>query len=258
MWPTTQRGRQRPTGSLYSRVTLLAVLLAPLALPAANADVDFTRDIRPILSERCFQCHGPDEEARASGLRLDEYAGAVEERGGKRAIAPGAPAASELIARIKTDDPALRMPLGGDRLAEGQIKLLEEWISAGAKYERHWAYEKPERPQLPPVSDAGWARNPIDRFILNKLDATGLKPASGAEPAVLMRRLYLDLIGIPPSPEQIEDFLAGPTDKAYRAKVDELLGSPQYGEHWARHWLDLARHADSNGYQHDDLREIWP
>ena len=132
------------------------------------------------------------------------------------------------------------------------------WISAGAKYERHWAYEKPERPQLPPVSDAGWARNPIDRFILNKLDATGLKPASGAEPAVLMRRLYLDLIGIPPSPEQIEDFLAGPTDKAYRAKVDELLGSPQYGEHWARHWLDLARHADSNGYQHDDLREIWP
>ncbi len=245
-------------GSLSLRLALFAVLLAPLALPGATADVDFTRDIRPVLSESCFRCHGPDEQARAGGLRLDEYAGAVEERGGKRAIAPGAPAASELIARIKTDDPARRMPLGGDRLAEGQIKLLEAWISAGAKYERHWAYQKPERTQLPPVSDAIWARNPIDRFILNKLDTAGLKPSGGAGPAVLMRRLYLDLIGIPPSPEQIDDFVASPTDEAYRAKVEELLAAPQYGEHWARHWLDLARYADSNGYQHDDLREIWP
>ena len=234
------------------------MLLAPSALPGAAADVDFTRDIRPILSERCFRCHGPDEEARASGLRLDEYAGVVEEREGRRAIAPGAPEASELIARIKADDPARRMPLGGDRLAEGQIKLLEDWILAGARYERHWAYEKPERPQLPPVSDAAWVRNPIDRFILNKLDAEGLAPSGRADPAVLMRRLYLDLTGIPPLPEQIDDFLASPTDKAYRAKVEELLALPQYGEHWARHWLDLARYADSNGYQHDDLREIWP
>lgn len=234
------------------------MLLAPLALPGAAADIDFTRDIRPILSERCFSCHGPDAEARASGLRLDEYAGAVEERAGRRAIAPGAPGASELIARIKADDPARRMPLGGDPLAEGQIKLLEEWILAGARYERHWAYEKPARPQLPPVSDAGWVRNPIDRFILNRLDAEGLEPSGRADPAVLMRRLYLDLIGIPPLPEQIDDFLASPTDKAYRAKVEELLALPQYGEHWARHWLDLARYADSNGYQHDDLREIWP
>ena len=150
------------------------------------------------------------------------------------------------------------MPLGGDRLAEGQIKLLEEWILAGARYERHWAYERPERPQLPRVSDSGWVRNPIDRFILNRLDAAGLEPSGGADPAVLMRRLYLDLIGVPPSPEQIDDFLASPTDEAYRDKVEELLASPQYGEHWARHWLDLARYADSNGYQHDDLREIWP
>ena len=234
------------------------MLLAPLALPGAATDVDFTRDIRPILSEKCFRCHGPDEEARASGLRLDEYAGAVEERSGRRAIAPGVPEASELIARIKADDPARRMPLGGDRLAEGQIELLEEWIVAGARYERHWAYEKPERPQLPRVSDAGWVRNPIDRFILNKLDAAGLGPSGRADPAVLMRRLYLDLTGIPPLPEQIDGFLASPTDEAYRAKVEELLALPQYGEHWARHWLDLARYADSNGYQHDDLREIWP
>ena len=147
------------------------------------------------------------------------------------------------------------MPLGGDRLGDRQIELLEEWISVGAEYKRHWA---PERPQPPPVSDIGWARNPIDRFILNKLDAAGLNPSAEAEPAVLMRRLYLDLIGIPPSPEQIDGFLATPSDEAYLATVEELLESPQYGEHWARHWLDLARYADSNGYQHDDLREIWP
>ena len=237
---------------------MFAALLAALAPQGAEADVDFTRDIRPILSEKCLRCHGPDELARTSGLRLDEYAGAVEDRAGKGAIVPGAPAASELIARIKTDDPARRMPLGGERLAEGQIKLLEEWIASGAKYERHWAYEKPDRPQLPPVSDAGWARNPIDHFILNKLDAARLEPSGEAEPAVLMRRLYLDLIGIPPSPEQIDGFLASPTDEAYLEKVEELLVSPQYGEHWARHWLDLARYADSNGYQHDDPREIWP
>ena len=153
--------------SLSSRVACLAVLLAPWALPGTAADVDFTRDIRPILAEECFRCHGPDEEARASGLRLDEYTGAVEDRGGKQAIAPGDPAASTLMARIKTDDPARRMPFGGGPLSDGQIKLLEDWISAGAMYERHWAYEKPERPRLPPVSEAGWARNPIDRFVLN-------------------------------------------------------------------------------------------
>ena len=237
---------------------MLAVLLAALALPGSNADVDFSRDIRPILSEQCFRCHGPDEEARTSGLRLDEYAGAIEERNGKRAIVPGAPDASELLARIKADDPLRRMPLGGDPLEDGQIKLLEDWISAGAEYERHWAYEKPERPQLPAVSDAGWTRNPIDHFILNDLDAAGLQPSGAAEPAVLIRRLYLDLIGIPPSPEQIDDFLASPTDQAYLERVDELLASPHYGEHRARHWLDLARYADSNGYQHDDPREIWP
>ena len=253
-----ERGRESSRARLSFGTASLAALLAPLTLTGAAGDVDFTRDVRPILSERCFSCHGPDKEARASGLRLDEHSGAVEERAGRRAIAPGAPGASELIARIKADDPARRMPLGGDRLAEGQIKLLEEWISAGARYEHHWAYEKPERPQPPPVSDTGWVRNPIDRFILNKLDAAGLAPSAGADPAVLMRRLYLDLTGIPPLPEQIDGFLASPTDKAYRAKVEELLALPQYGEHWARHWLDLARYADSNGYQHDDLREIWP
>ena len=141
MWPTIQRGSQRSICGLPFRIASLAALLAPLGLPSAKADVDFTRDIQPILSEKCFRCHGPDEEARTSGLRLDEYAGAVQERRGKRPIAPGAPTASELIARIKTDDPARRMPLGGDRLAEEQIKLFEEWISAGAKYERNWAYE---------------------------------------------------------------------------------------------------------------------
>ena len=245
-------------GRQSMRIASRAALLASLALPGARADVDFTRDIRPILAESCFRCHGPDEQTRAGGLRLDEHDGAVEERRGTRAIAPGDPASSELIARIKTDNPARRMPLGSDPLAEDQVKLLEEWISAGAKYERHWAYARPERPQLPPVSDPAWARNPVDRFVLKMLDAAGLEPTGEAQPAVLMRRLYLDLIGIPPSPEQIEGFVANPTEQKYREKVEELLASPQYGEHWARHWLDLARYADSNGYQHDDLREIWP
>ncbi len=258
MWPGIQLRRVSSSACLFLGTALLALHLTPVTLPGAEADVEFTRDIRPILSEKCFRCHGPDEEARLGELRLDEYAGAVEERAGRRAIAPGAPEASELIARVKTDDPARRMPLGGDPLTEGQISLLEEWISAGAKYERHWAYEKPERPQLPPVSETAWVRNPIDRFILNRLDAAGLEPSGGADPAVLMRRLYLDLIGIPPTPEQIDDFLASPTDKAYREKVEALLELPQYGEHWARHWLDLARYADSNGYQHDDPRQIWP
>lgn len=139
MGPTTQRARQRSSGSLAFRAALSAVILIPFALPRVKADIDFTRDIRSILSERCFLCHGPYEAARASGLRLDEYAGAVEEREGKSTIVPGVRAESELIARIKLDDPAHRMPLGGDRLAEGQIELLEEWDSAWAKYERHCA-----------------------------------------------------------------------------------------------------------------------
>ncbi|MDE0265094.1 MAG: PSD1 and planctomycete cytochrome C domain-containing protein, partial [Bryobacterales bacterium] len=237
---------------------LFATMLTLVALPKAQAEVDFTRDIRPLLSEMCFACHGPDEDARAGGLRLDEFSSATHERAGKRAITPGDPTASELIARTKTDDPIRRMPLGGEALDEAQIKLLEQWISEGAEYKRHWAYEKPERPELPVVSNEAWPRNPIDRFILSKLEAEGLQPSAEAEPAVLMRRLYLDLTGIPPTPEQIDDYLANPTDEAYRAKVEELLASPQYGEQWARHWLDLARYSDSNGYQHDDLREIWP
>ncbi len=173
-------------------------------------------------------------------------------------MAPGFPAASALIARIRTDDPTRRMPLGGDPLTEEQMQLLEAWIAAGARFDSHWAYEKPTQPPLPPVSDAGWSRNPIDRFILNRLDKAGLEPSGPAEPAVLMRRLHLDLVGLPPSPDQIDGFLADPTEAAYRETVEELLASPQFGEHWARHWLDLGRYADSNGYHHDDLREVWP
>ena len=258
MWFTAQPASHRSGSNLSARVALLAAALALLTVPSAGTDIEFARDIRPILSEKCFSCHGPDEATRSSGLRLDQYAGAVEERGGKRAIAPGAPEASELIARVKTGDPARRMPLGGDPLEAEQVELLQEWILAGAKYEVHWAYVRPRRPQPPAVSDAGWVRNPIDRFILSELDAAGLEPSATAQPAVLMRRLYLDLTGIPPTPEQIAEFVERPTNEAYHAKVEELLGSPQYGEHWGRHWLDLARYADSNGYQHDDPRQIWP
>ena len=244
--------------ALPTPVALFGTILILAGLPTAKAEVDFTRDIRPLLSGKCFACHGPDEDARAGGLGLDEFSAATQERNGKRAITPGQPAASELIARVKADDAMRRMPLGGEALEEAQIKLLEEWISEGAEYKRHWAYEKPERPEVPAVSNDAWPRNPIDRFILSKLEAEGLQPSAEAEPGVLMRRLYLDLTGIPPTPEQIDGYLANPTSEAYLAKVEELLASPQYGEQWARHWLDLARYADSNGYQHDDIREIWP
>ena len=240
------------------RFAALAVLLAPLSLSAADGGVDFSRDIRPILSENCFRCHGPDEGARAAGLRLDESAAAVAERNGRRAIAPGSPATSELLARVASDDPARRMPLGGDRLTDEQVELLKAWISGGAKYASHWAYERPTRPDPPQVSDTGWVRNPIDRFVLHRLDEAGLGPSEEAEPAILMRRLHLDLVGIPLSPEQVDDYLENPTEEGYLATVESLLESPHYGEHWARHWLDLARYADSNGYQHDDLRGIWP
>ena len=173
------------------RITLFAALPALLALPSAKADFDFTRDIRPILSERCFRCHGPDEEARAGGLRLDEYTTAVEVRGGKPAIAPGSPEASELIARIKSHDPSRRMPLGGDRLDDRQIELLEEWISAGAEYERHWAYERPDRPQPPLVFRQRLGAQP-DRPL--RLEQAG---RSGAQALCRSRARCIDAATLP-------------------------------------------------------------
>ncbi len=236
----------------------LACLLA--TTNSARADVDFNRDIRPILSGRCFKCHGPDPAARESGLRLDIFDGATASLdSGLTAIVPGAVDQSELIARVSATDESLRMPPAsqGEGLKPHEIEALQEWIANGAEFERHWAFVTPERPAVPETTQADWPRNPIDGFISERLESAGLAPSTAADPHVLIRRVTLDLTGLPPTPEEVTAFVADPSDAAYLALVDRLLKSPAYGERWARVWLDLARYADSAGYADDPPRVIW-
>ena len=236
-------------------LTILTLIGVATSLSLCRADdVSFTRDIRPILSGRCFKCHGPDENSREADLRLDQRQEAID----FEAIIPGSPNESSLLGRITSDDPDLRMPPSGDPLSAKQIEALRSWIKDGAKYERHWAYTKP-RAVAPPQINRDWPRtNPIDNFVQARLSEEGLRPSPPAEPAVLLRRLSLDLVGLPPTIEQVMAFEQDPSGKNYEAAVDRLLQSKHFGEKWALHWLDLARYADSNGYQHDDLRTMWP
>ncbi len=237
------------------------------ALPAADT-IHFNRDIRPLLSDRCYLCHGPDEAARQADLRLDNFTDATES-----AIVPGDATGSELMARITSDDPDVVMPTPDShkpQLTKPQIELFRQWISQGAKYEQHWAYAPPRKAELP-VSDAETladsttanrgthqeTQNPIDAFVQAKLRTENLNPAPPAERLTLLRRLTLDLTGLPPTPEQGRAYLADASDKATERVVTRLLGSPAYGEHMARHWLDAARYADSNGYQYDFARQQW-
>lgn len=231
------------------------------ALQGLPARVDFNRDIRPVFSVKCFACHGSDAGARMASLRLDQRAEATKDRGGYRAIAPGNPAASRMYRRISAKDPAQRMPPPGSgrTLSLQDIQLLRRWIAQGAPYAEHWAYVKPKRWPLPHVKNAGWARNPIDAFILARLESEGLKPSPEADRYTLIRRLSLDLIGLPPAPDEVAAFVNDSSPVAYEKLVDRLLASSHYGERWARVWLDLARYADSAGYGSDPLRlNIWP
>jgi hypothetical protein len=223
---------------------------------AGDRAVSFTYDVRPILSSNCFACHGRDEEARQADLRLDERDAAVE----YGAVVPGDAAASILIERITSEDPTLVMPPpdSGHRLTGEQIELLRQWIDQGAEYAKHWSFSPPIRPELPAVSATKWPHGDIDFFILRRLEDARLAPAPAADPLTLVRRVYLDLIGLPPSPEIADRFAAGPSEEAYERIVDELLASPQFGEHWARVWLDLARYADTKGYEKDFPRDMWP
>ena len=238
-----------------------AVALAGGAL-AAHADelpetVDFNRDIRPILNRHCLSCHGADEAHRESGLRLDEARSAMAPAdSGLAAIVPGQPDESELIARVDTDDDAIRMPPVdvGDRLSDEQIAMLRRWIEQGAAYAGHWAFTPPIRPEIPPVQDASWPSTPIDAFILQRLESEGLRPNPPADRWLLLRRVSLDLRGLPPSLEEIDAFAADPQPGAYERMVDRFLADPAYGERWAAVWLDLARYADSAGYGSDPLR----
>jgi len=223
--------------------------------------VDFSKDVYPLFKRSCFECHGPSQQA--GGLRLDSRAGAL---GGKRVvIRPGKPESSELLRRISlAKGHAGVMPARGDVLEPQQIALIRDWIRQGASWPaqvsaaQHWSYVPPRRPPLPRVSNVKWCRNPIDYFIMARLDRAGLRPSPEAERAVLLRRVSLDLTGLPPSPAELDAFLADNSPTAYEKVVDRLLASPEFGPRWARPWLDLARYADSHGFQRDDLREIWP
>ena len=241
----------------------LLLVIAAAALPAAAtaAGPDFNRDIRPILSNRCFKCHGPDEANQEAGLRLDHREAAIQELdSGERAIVPGHADASELVARIMSDDPDLVMPPPHTKvsLSADEKRMLAAWVEAGAEYAPHWAFLPPVKPEPPAVRDEGRVKNPIDRFVLARLEAEGLTAAQPADSATLCRRVHLDLVGLPPSPDELAAFLADESPDAYEQLVDRLLASPRYGERWARKWLDLARYADTNGYEKDRPRTIWP
>ena len=241
---------------------LLATILVIATLPPlAAAGPDFNRDVRPILSNRCFKCHGPDAEKQEAGLRLDLREAALRELdSGARAIMPGRADSSELVARIESDDPDLVMPPPHTKvtLSAEEKRVLRDWVAAGAEYAPHWAFVPPVKAAPPPVRDSARVRNPIDQFVLARLEAEGLSPAGEADRATLCRRVHLDLVGLPPSPDELDAFLADTSPAAYENLVDRLLASPRYGERWARKWLDLARYADTNGYEKDRPRTIWP
>ncbi|MAG55430.1 MAG: hypothetical protein CMJ83_03985 [Planctomycetes bacterium] len=221
---------------------------------------DLAREIRSILSRNCFACHGPDEEDRQAGLRLDTRTGATAElRSGRRAVVPGDRAASALWRRITADDPKRRMPPGDSahELKPGEITRLGAWIDAGAPWAKHWAFVKPEPRAPPAVAAVAWVRTPIDRYVRARQEREGLQPAAEADRYALLRRLTLDLNGLPPTLEEMRAFANDRSSGWYEKAVDRLLASPAYGERMARLWLDLARYADSNGYASDPLRKIW-
>ncbi len=245
-------------------ILAVVILLTSGGVRAAEAPagkIDFNRDIRPILSNNCFQCHGPDEKERQAGLRLDLAEAATKPaESGKMAIVPGKPDESELIARIYAADESERMPPADSNktLSEPQKVLLKQWIAEGAARQAHWSLVALQRPPLPVVADRDRVQNEIDLFVLSRLEREGLSFSPPADRLTLIRRVYLDLLGLLPTPEEADAFVQDARPEAYDELVDRLLDSPRYGERWARRWLDLARYADTNGYEKDRPRSIWP
>lgn len=219
--------------------------------------VSFARDVKPILARRCFACHGPD--AGEGGLRLhDEAAARAELDSGSHAIVPGIPEESVLLARVTAVDPYERMPPEGKPLTSDEVATIQAWITQGAAWEKHWAFVPPKHQPAPPVEQADWVQNPIDAFILAKLEAEGLAPAAPADKRTLIRRAYFDLTGLPPTREQLEDVLRDDAPDAWERLIEKLLSSPHYGEHWGRHWLDLVRYAETNSFERDGpKRNAW-
>ena len=243
---------------------LALLLFSPMWLsgqgPAERSStVEFNRDIRPLLSDRCYTCHGPDQARRRSKLRFDVEADAKQDLGGRFAIVPGDAAKSEMIRRITSADPARRMPpeSSGRALSTSEIDLIQRWIEQGARWEKHWSFIPPRRPPLPAIGNRAWARNEIDFFVLNRLEQEGLAPSPEAERATSIRRVSLDLTGLPPTPVEVDAFVNDKSRDAYEKVVDRLLASKRYGERMAAPWLDAARYADTNGYQTDAERYMW-
>ncbi len=241
--------------------TGLVTLTLLSAVTYADEPVDYIRDIRPILSNNCYACHGPDAESREAELRLDMLESTIDELpSGEHAVVPGKPDESELLRRMISDDEDELMPPTetGKSLKPEQVELIRRWIEQGAQWQEHWSFVTPERPEPPTVSDANWPHNEIDSFILSRLDSEGLKPTSAADKETLLRRVTFDLTGLPPTLAEIDAFLADDSLMAYEQTVDRLLRSPHYGEHMARFWLDAARYSDTHGLHFDNYREIWP
>jgi mono/diheme cytochrome c family protein len=246
------------------------VFIQRLGVVSAQQSIDFTRDIQPIFTAYCVGCHGAKKAA--GQLRLDNKAAAMKGGISGAIIVPHNAKASILLTRVTGSDGQAKMPMGGDPLQPAQIELLRQWLEQGAiwpsndesqianlksEIATHWAYVKPKRPTIPAVKNQAWIRNPIDAFVLARLEKEGLQPSSEANKETLLRRVYLDLIGLPPSVKEMDEFLNDNAPNAYEKVVDKLLASQHYGERWARPWLDLARYADSNGYEKDNLRTMW-
>ena len=225
--------------------------------PDASSHVDFSRDILPILANSCFQCHGPDEESREADLRLDREQDAKSDRGDYAAIVAGSAEKSELIRRLTSTDPdeVMPPPQFEKPLSAQQLTILRRWINQGAEWQGHWSFQPIHSPVVPAESEA---RHPIDAFILARLRTEKLHPVRRADRITLARRVYLDLIGLLPTPEQIDEFVNDARPGAFERLVDRLLANPHYGERWGRHWLDQARYADSDGYAIDGARVMWP
>ncbi|HEX8523217.1 MAG TPA: DUF1549 domain-containing protein, partial [Tepidisphaeraceae bacterium] len=239
---------------------------APAAQAKQQKPIDFNRDIRPILSDNCFYCHGPDKNHRkgSPALRLDTKEGMFSERDGTHPVVGGKLDESMVYERIVSDDPDYQMPPpnSNKKLTKDQVELIVRWIKEGAEFKGHWAYIPPVKPAVPEVQDkAGlktFLRNDVDRFIAAKLEEQKLRPAPEADRATLIRRLYFDVVGLPPTPEQVDAFVSSTDRNAYDSLVESLLANPHFGERMAVYWLDLVRYADSIGYHSDNPREVWP
>ncbi len=243
---------------VLSPLVVLAALIA-LAFPG-HAKVDYQSDVRPLLSDKCFQCHGPDAATRTADLRLDRREGLFGHRPNGTPVIPGDPDSSLVFQRITHANAALRMPpeYSHKSLEPADVDTIRTWIEEGAEWTGHWAFEIPKRPELPAVRDADWERNPIDRFVLARLEQEGLAPAPEADRRSLARRAALDVTGLPPSPEIVDNFEADDQPGAYQRYLDVLFAAESYGEHRARYWLDAARYADTHGIHIDNYREMWP